>query len=139
MGEEMIGAETPTTQKTVSTIELTNNIAIPLSIREKIAKKAEELKAQHKLRKIFVVVVQGEEDDEKPFYIGYFRRPGLIHFSQYMSFIQKDIVQANKMLASNTFIAGDRELVEDEDIFLYGTMQQISNLIDSRSADLVKK
>lgn len=139
MSEEMIGGETSVTQKTISAIELTNNVAVPLSIREEIAKKAEELKAQHKLRKIFVVVVQGEEDDAKPFYIGYFRRPGLMHFSQYMSFIQKDIVQANKMLASNTFIAGDRELVDDEDLFLYGAMQQISNLIDSRSADLVKK
>lgn len=119
-------------------IEFATDLDLPVEIREEITKKAKELKAQYKLRKIFIAVVQGEEDDDKPFYIGYFRRPGLMHFSQYMNFVQKDLVQANKMLAQNVFLAGDKELVDDEDLFIYGTMGQLSHIIDSRNADLVK-
>lgn len=119
-------------------VEFTTDLDIPVAVREEILKKAKDLKAQHKLRKIFVAVVQGEEDDDKPFYIAYFRRPGLMHFSQYMNFVQKDLVQANKMLAQNVFLAGDKELVDDEDLFIYGTMGQLSHIIDSRNADLVK-
>ena len=56
-----------------------------------------------------------------------------------MNFVQKDVVQANKMLATNVFLAGDRELVDDDELFLYGTMGQLSQIIDSRNADMVKK
>ena len=49
------------------------------------------------------------------------------------------MVQANKMLATNVFLAGDRELVDDDELFLYGTMGQLSQIIDSRNADMVKK
>lgn len=130
------GAET---QQTAPTIEFINDVNVPVEIREEIVKKAEELKAQHKLRKIFIVVVEGEDGDDKPLYIAYMRRPNLMHFSQYMNFVQKDLVQANKMLATNVFLAGDRELVDDDELFLYGTMQQLSHLIDSRNADMVKQ
>lgn len=126
-------------QQSAPAIEFINDVNVPIEVREEIVKKAEELKAQHKLRKIFIVVVEGEDGDEKPLYIAYMRRPSLIHFSQYMSFVQKDLVQANKMLATNVFLAGDRELVDDDELFLYGTMQQLSHLIDSRNADMVKQ
>ena len=56
-----------------------------------------------------------------------------------MNFVQKDLVQASKMLATNVFLAGDRELVDDDELFLYGTMQQLNHLIDSRNADMVKQ
>ncbi len=123
----------------VPAVEFVNDVNVPIEVREEIVKKAEELKAMHKLRKIFVIVVQGEEGDEKPLYIAYMRRPNLVHFSQYMNFVQKDLVQANKMLATNVFLAGDRELVDDDELFLYGTMQQLNHLIDSRNADMVKQ
>lgn len=118
---------------------LNTNIEIPDEIREEIVNKAQALKAEHKLRKIFIVLVEGEEGDEKPFYIAYLRRPSLPHFSQYMSFAQKDVIQANKMLALNVFVAGDRELVDDDELFLYGTMSQLNQLIESRNAEMVKK
>lgn len=120
-------------------IEFINDVNVPIEVREEIVKKAEELKTQHKLRKIFIIVVEGEEGDDKPLYIAYLRRPSLMHFSQYMNFVQKDLVQANKMLATNVFLAGDRELVDDDELFLYGTMQQLNHLIDSRNADMVKQ
>lgn len=120
-------------------ITFTSDLPIPLELREGIVKKALALKEQHKLKKVFIVIVEGEEGDDKPLYIAYMRRPGLIHFSQYMNFVQKDIVQANKMLATNIFLDGDKELIDDEDLFLYGSMTQLNSIIESRNADLVKK
>lgn len=127
-------------QTAAPSVEFTTDINIPMEVREEIIKKAQELKQQFKLRKIFIAVIEGEEElDDKPFYIAYLRRPSLMHFSQYMNFAQKDVVQANQMLAKNVFLAGDRELVDDEDLFLYGLMGQLNHIIDSRNADLVKK
>lgn len=139
MSTETNAPEAAVEQNAAPAIEFVNNVNVPIELREEILKKAEALKAEHKLRKIFIVVVEGEEGDDKPLYIAYMRRPSLAHFSQYMTFVQKDLVQANKMLASNVFLAGDRELVDDDDLFLYGTMQQLTQLIDSRNADMVKK
>lgn len=139
MAKEKKNAEAVAETQAAPAIEIVGNVNVPLEIREEIVKKAEALKAEHKLRKIFVIIVEGEEGDDKPLYIAYMRRPGLMHFSQYMNFAQKDVVQANKMLATNIFLAGDREMVDDEDLFLYGTMGQLSQIIDSRNADMVKK
>lgn len=139
MTKEKKEQEATEVQSTVPSIEFTNDVNVPIEVREAIVKKAQELKEQYKLRKIFIVVVAGEDGDEKPLYIAYLRRPTLMHFSQYMNFVQKDLVQANKMLATNVFLAGDRELVDDDDLFLYGTMQQLSHIIDSRNADMVKR
>ena len=58
----------------VSTIEFTKDVNVPVEVRQEIIKKAEEIKSQHKLRKVFIIVVEGEDDDDKPLYIGYFRR-----------------------------------------------------------------
>lgn len=115
-------------------------LSIPVAIREQISTKAAELKTKHNVKKVFVIIVEGDvEAGEKPFYIGYMRRPNMMQFSQYMNFVQKDLVQANKMLAQNIFLDGDKELVDDEELFLYGTMQQLNHVIDSRNSDLVKK
>lgn len=126
-------------QKNPAAIEFTSEVNVPLEVREAIVEKASELKEKYKLRKVFVVVVEGEEGDSKPLYIAYLRRPSLMHFSQYMNFIQKDMVQANKMLATNVFLDGDRELIDDDDLFLYGTMVQLNTLIESRNSEMVKR
>lgn len=125
--------------KKTPVIEFLSEVKVPLEVRDEIARKADELKQQHKLRKVFVIVVEGEDDDEKPLYIAYLQRPNLMHFSQYMNFVQKDLVQANKMLATNVFLAGDREMIDDDELFLYGTMPQLAHLIDSRNGELVKR
>lgn len=139
MSKEKKNPEETGNQSVSPSIEFTKEVNVPVDVREEIVRKAQELKEQYKLRKIFIVVVEGEDEDEKPLYIAYLRRPTLMHFSQYMNFVQKDLVQANKMLATNVFLAGDRELVDDDDLFLYGTMQQLSHIIDSRNADMVKR
>lgn len=120
-------------------IEGANGKVLTDDIKAKIKEKAEELKAKNKLRKVFAVTVNGDDDDDKPLYVAYLRRPNLIQFSQYMSFAQKDVVQANKMLAQSIFLDGDRELVDDEELFLYGLMPQLANLLESRSSELLKR
>lgn len=124
--------------QTGASIEITGDVNVSVEIREEITKKAQELKAKNGLRKIFVIIVAGEEGDSKPLYIAYMRRPNLAHFSQYMNFVQKDLVQANKLLAQNIFLEGDKELIDDDELFLYGTMQQLGSVIDTRNANLVK-
>lgn len=116
------------------------DVNVPAEVSQAIAEKIKDLKVKFGVKKVFVIVVEGDvEGGEKPLYIGYFRRPNMIQFSMYMNFVQKDLVQANKQLAMNVFLDGDRELIDDEDLFLYGTMQQLSHVIDSRNAGLVKK
>lgn len=129
------------TQPQTDTVELSNTtINVPVAIREQIAAKIAELKARHKVKKVFVVIVEGDVDaGEKPYYICYMRRPNMMQFSQYMNFVQKDLVQANQMLAQNVFLDGDKELIDDEELFLYGTMQQLNHIIDARNSELVKK
>lgn len=115
-------------------------LKMPLEMQEAIKAKAAEVKAKHNGKRIFVVVIEGDVDaGEKPYYIGYFRRPNMMEFSQYMNFVQKDLVQANSMLAKQIFLDGDRSLVDDEELFIYGTMQQLSHVIDSRNGDIVKR
>lgn len=126
--------------KTDAVVLSNASINIPVAIREQIAAKIVELKAKHNVKKVFVVIVEGDVDaGEKPYYICYMRRPNMMQFSQYMNFVQKDLVQANQMLAQNIYLDGDKELIDDEELFLYGTMQQLNHIIDSRNSDLVKK
>lgn len=134
------GAPQSEQKKIVGNDVVFSNVNVPAEVSQAIAEKIKELKAKHGVKKVFVIIVEGDvADGEKPLYIGYFRRPNLMQFSVYMNFVQKDLIQANKQLAMNVFLDGDRELVDDEDLFLYGTMQQLSHVIDSRNADMVKK
>ena len=119
-------------------VEVNTNFEIPAEIKEQITAHAKELKQKHKLRKVFAIVVSGEDVSDKPYYIAYMRRPGMMPFSQYMNFVQKDVVQANKTLAQNIFIEGDRELIDDDELFIYGTMQQMATIIGPLESELVK-
>ena len=137
---EIANAQSKEQKNVVGSDVMFSEVNVPAEIAQSIAEKIVELKAKHGVKKVFVIVVEGDvADGEKPLYIGYFRRPNLMQFSVYMNFVQKDLIQANKQLAMNVFLDGDRELVDDEDLFLYGTMQQLSHVIDSRNADMVKK
>ena len=126
-------------EKNVNENVMFTDVDVPADVSAQIGEKIKELKEKFGVKKVFVIVVEGDEDDKKPLYIGYFRRPNLMQFSVYMNFVQKDLIQANKQLANNVFLDGDKELVDDEDLFLYGTMQQLSHVIDSRNSDMVKR
>ena len=115
-----------------------NPVNLSVEMREQITKKIEELRTQTGSKRIQAIVVIGDEYDDKPMYVGYFKRPNTMQFSLWMNQVQKDPVLANRTLAQNTFVGGDKEIVDDDDLFLYGAMPKISQLIEGRNADLVK-
>lgn len=112
--------------------------AISDAEREAIYAKMKAIKADKGLKRVFAVVVYGDEEDSKPFYVGYFKRPDMPTYSRFMMKVQEDQVQASLMLAQATFVDGDRELVDDFDIFVFGTMNQLAPVIQGRGAELVK-
>ena len=93
--------ENPTNQETQqSNLILTDNaVEISVEVREQITKKIEELRTQTGNKRIQAIVVAGDEYDEKPLYVGYFKRPNTMQFSLWMNQAQKDPVVANKTLA----------------------------------------
>lgn len=132
-------AQAPANQEAVETksVVLENAEELPLEIREGIEAKIAELQAKTKLKRIFPIVVQGDDYDEKPWYIGYFKRPEIGAYSMFMNKVQQDSIQASMMLAQNCFIEGDKEMLSG-DIFIFGTMNQLSTLVENRHAVLVK-
>lgn len=93
--------------------------------------------ADPKLKKVFPIVVEGEEYDEKPYYIAYFKQPSFVSFSKFMTFSQKDQVVALKELAKECFLDGDKDLINDESLFMFGLMPHLSQLIEVRKGKIV--
>ena len=119
----------------VETVDVNNLSEEQLNaIKAKIA----EIREKQHTKRVFAIVVEGDEFDEKPMFIGYFRNPSIMHFSNYMAFVTKDAVQAALNLAKATFIEGDRELVDDDDIFLRGTFDRFSAIMERRNSEMVK-
>ena len=54
-----------------------------------------------------------------------------------MSLVKKDEVKAMKALANDCFIEGDKELVDNDNMFLFGTMAQLSVLLEARKGTIV--
>ena len=108
-------------------------------IQKEVEKKVKELKAADaKLRKVMPIMVEGDEDEgEKPYYIGYFKQPAFAAFSKYLALSQKDQAGAMRELAKDCFIDGDRELIKDDTLFIFGLMPQLSQLIEIRKGKLV--
>lgn len=115
-----------------------NNI-IPAELQKQVDEKIKALKASDpKLKKVYAIIVDGDEDDEKEQYVGYFKRPSFVAFSKFLTISQKsDNAVAMRGLAKDCFVDGDKELVDDDDIFLFGTMAQLGNLIEVRHGQLV--
>ena len=87
--------------------------------------------------KIFPLMVDGDPDDEKDVYIGYFCQPSFITFSKYMTFAQKDQASAMRQLARDCFLDGDKELIDDDSLFLFGLMGQLNNIIQMRGGRVI--
>lgn len=104
------------------------------TIDENIAK----LREAHPKCRIYAIVVQGTEFDDKDLYIGYFREPSFKSFSKYLSFVSNN-QQAPGMraLATDCFLEGDEELVKDDSLFLFGLMGQMAKVIEMRHGQLV--
>lgn len=113
-------------------------MTIDSKVMESIEKKAAELKAaDSKLKVVFPIIVEGSEFDEKPMYVGYFRQPSFSSFSKYLTASQKDSAVALRTLAKDCFLDGDMELIDDDSLFLFGLMGQMSKIIEMRNGCLV--
>ncbi|MCE8595692.1 hypothetical protein [Bacteroides fragilis] len=103
-----------------------------------IKEKAQQIKTEKKLRKVIPMVVFGDEaNGEKEFYVAYMREPSFTQFSKFMAASKKDEVTAMRTLAKDCFLDGDRELIDDESLFLFGLMGQLSEIISTRQSILV--
>ena len=104
-----------------------------------IEKKAKELKEKNPDKKIiFPIVVDGNvEFGEKEHYVGYFCQPSFKTFSKYLTAAQNNQAVAMRVLAKDCFVDGDRELVDDDSLFLFGLMGQLSKIIEMRHGRLV--
>lgn len=108
-------------------------------VEKEIEKKVEELKkANPTARVIYPIVVEGDpEFDDKELYIGYFRQPDFKTFSKYLSAAQSNNAVAMRTLAKDCFLGGDEPMVNDDSLFLFGTMGQLGKIIEMRNGRLV--
>lgn len=105
---------------------------------QKIKNRVSELLKEKKASKVFPVVVIGDKDNgEKEFYIGYFGQPTFPQFSKFIAAGKKDDTVAIKTLAKDTFIEGDKELVDNDSLFLFGSMPQIQAVMSIRQSYIV--
>lgn len=111
---------------------------LTLQQESEIKAKALKLKTDKKLRKIFPLVVFGDTScDEKEIYVAYMSEPTFSVFSKFMAASKKDEVTAMKTLAKDCFVDGDKELVDNESLFLFGLMGQLTEIIATRQSALV--
>lgn len=111
---------------------------LTLTQETEIKEKAQKLKNDKKLKKVYPMVVFGDEEcDEKPFYVAYMTEPNFSQFSKFMAASKKDEVTAMRTLAKDCFVEGDHELVNDESLFLFGLMGQLSEIISTRQSTIV--
>ena len=111
---------------------------LTLAQEDKIRETALKIKAEKKLRKVYPMVVFGDTDcDEKDIYVAYLSEPTFPQFSKFMAASKKDEVTAMRTLAKDCFLDGDKELVDNESLFLFGLMGQLSEVITTRQGILV--
>ena len=107
-------------------------------IQVEIEKKVAELKAaDSKLKRVFPIMVLGDEGDSKDYYVGYFKQPSFTAFSKYLTFAQKDQAAAMRELAKDCFIDGDKDLIKDDSLFIFGLMPHLGQVIEMRQGKLV--
>lgn len=103
-----------------------------------IEKKVKELKANDpSLGAVFPIVIEGTDYDEEEQYIGYFRQPTFKHFSKYLVSSTANQAGAMRQLAKDCFLDGHKELVDNDSLFLFGLMGQLSKIIEMRNGTLV--
>ncbi len=104
-----------------------------------IKKTVKELKEKNpSIKAIFPLVVQGDPTfDDKELYVGYFRQPDFKIFSKYLVASAQNQAGAMRQLAHDTFLAGDKELIDDDSLFLFGLTGQLSKIIATRNGALV--
>ena len=104
-----------------------------LSLEQEIKIKEKALKLKEEKMVVFGDTANGE----KEIYVAYMSEPSFPQFSKFMAASKKDEVIAMRTLARDCFVDGDKELVDDESLFLFGLMGQLSELITTRQSVLV--
>lgn len=118
--------------------DLENGVEIDAKKQKEIETEVERLKAgDAKLKRVFPIVVEGTEYDDKPLYVAYFKQPSFVIFSKFLNMSQKDNAAAMRSLANDCFLSGDRELITDDSLFLFGLSPYLSQIIDARHGKLV--
>lgn len=105
-------------------------------LQKAIDETAARLKDEKKLRVVFPLVVEGKDYDSKDVYIGYFSQPSFKTFSKYLTASQSNQAVAMRELAKDCFVDGDKELVDDDSLFLFGLMGQLGKIIEMRNGTL---
>lgn len=112
---------------------------LSLTQEEEIKKKLESLKKEDlkKNKRIRPIVIFGDEFDDKDIYVGYFREPDFATFSKFVQLQKKDDVAALRALARDTFVDGDKEMIDDDSIFLYGLSAEMGKILEARQTKVV--
>ena len=111
------------------------NLGVTDAMLADIKKTVKELKEKNQnVKAIFPLVVQGNPafDD-----VGYFRQPDFKIFSKYLVGSAQNQAGAMRQLARDSFLGGDKELIDDDSLFLFGLMGQLSKIIEIRNGALV--
>ena len=58
-------------------------------------------------------------------------------FSKYLTASQSNQALAMRTLATDCFVGGDKELIDDDSLFLFGLMGQLGQIIQMRNGTLV--
>ena len=119
------------------TLELQEVEALDPKVQAAIEKKVAELKENNPKARIIPLMVEGEGSAEKDIYVGYFVQPSFLNFSKYLTLSQKDQASAMRQLAKDCFLDGDRELIDDDSLFLFGLMGQLQHLIKMRGGRVI--
>ena len=118
---------------------LEENSVITEELQKTIDANLSKLREKNPKTRIHAIAVQGDPDyDDKEVYVGYFSEPSIKTFSKYMSFLNNNQqVPGMRALATDCFLDGDRELIEDDSLFLFGLMGQLTKIIEMRHGQLV--
>ena len=112
--------------------------SLTLKQESEIKEKAAAIKTEKKVRKVYPMVVFGDKaNGEKDHYVAYLAEPSFPQFSKFMAASKKDEVQAMRTLAKDCFLDGDKELVDDESLFLFGLMPLLPEIISTRHSSVV--
>lgn len=112
--------------------------SLTLKQESEIKEKTRILKTEKKLRKVYPMVVFGDTDSgEKEYYIAYMGEPTFPQFSKFMAASKKDEVMAMRTLAKDCFLDGDKDLIDNDSLFLFGLMGQLAEIIQTRQSALV--
>lgn len=106
-------------------------------LQKQVDEKVVKLREEKKVKVIYPIAIEGNDTDGKEVYIGYFQQPTFKTFSKYLTASQSNQAVAMRTLAKDCFLDGDSELIDDDSLFLFGLMGQLSKIIEMRNGILV--